>query len=106
MGNGKAMGPVGVDSFGNNLNEVLDDATAKVKDVAEMGSEKLHAAKARFDGALKSAQVHALDAKRAAIARAKSGADTADAYVRHEPWKAVGIAAGAGVIAGLLLARR
>jgi len=29
-----------------------------------------------------------------------------DVYVRDNPWQAVGIAAGAGVILGLLLARR
>lgn len=106
MRNVKEMGPMDVDSLSSDMNGVMDEAKDRVKDVAEMGSEKLKAARTKFDDAFKSAQTHAVEAKRVTLARAKSGAETAHAYVRQEPWKAVGLAAGVGILAGLLLARR
>ena len=33
-------------------------------------------------------------------------ANATDAYVRDSPWEAIGIAAGVGVLVGVLLARR
>jgi ElaB/YqjD/DUF883 family membrane-anchored ribosome-binding protein len=32
--------------------------------------------------------------------------DTTDAYVRTNPWRAVGISAGIGALVGFLIARR
>jgi ElaB/YqjD/DUF883 family membrane-anchored ribosome-binding protein len=41
-----------------------------------------------------------------ALRRARELAGEADEYVRGNPWAAVGIAAGVGVMLGLLLSRR
>jgi ElaB/YqjD/DUF883 family membrane-anchored ribosome-binding protein len=38
--------------------------------------------------------------------RTRECARTADSYVRDNPWQAVGIAAGLGLVIGLLLRRR
>lgn len=38
--------------------------------------------------------------------QAQAVRDATQAYVRQNPWQAVGIAAGIGFVAGLLLARR
>lgn len=106
MQNLKATGPVNVETLGSGIKEVVDDATDRVKDVAERGAEKLSTARAGFNGALKAVQTRAGEARRAAVAKAEAGANTCDTYVRHEPWKAVAVASGAGLIIGLLLARR
>ena len=55
-----------------------------------------------------------LDQGRAALAdmqsmvaeRSREYAHTADSYVRENPWQSVGIAAGVGLVLGLLISRR
>ena len=42
----------------------------------------------------------------AAIEKTKVAADAADDFVHDHPWKSVGIAAGVGLIIGLLIGRR
>jgi ElaB/YqjD/DUF883 family membrane-anchored ribosome-binding protein len=41
-----------------------------------------------------------------ALAHARALAGDADEYVRGNPWQAVGIAAGIGLVLGLLMSRR
>ncbi len=40
------------------------------------------------------------------VDKTRNAAETTDAYVRENPWTAIGAAAGIGVIIGLLLRRR
>jgi ElaB/YqjD/DUF883 family membrane-anchored ribosome-binding protein len=51
-----------------------------------------------------------LEQRRAALAdmteRARECMQTTDTYVRDNPWQAVGIAAGLGLVVGLLVSRR
>jgi ElaB/YqjD/DUF883 family membrane-anchored ribosome-binding protein len=41
-----------------------------------------------------------------AVEKGKEAAHTTDEFVHEHPWKAVGIAAGVGLIVGLLIGRR
>ena len=41
-----------------------------------------------------------------AVRRAKEVAGAADVYVRENPWQAVGVAAGIGLLLGVMLSRR
>ena len=43
------------------------------------------------------------DAEKTLVKKSKEAADVADDYVRENPWNAVGIAAGFGLILGLLI---
>jgi ElaB/YqjD/DUF883 family membrane-anchored ribosome-binding protein len=40
------------------------------------------------------------------VARAKDAGKVADNYVHDNPWTAIGIAAGVGVVLGMLISRR
>ncbi len=40
------------------------------------------------------------------VVKTKAAAHETDVWVHHHPWKAVGIAAGVGLLAGLLINRR
>jgi ElaB/YqjD/DUF883 family membrane-anchored ribosome-binding protein len=42
----------------------------------------------------------------AVVDKTRYAAETTDAYVRDNPWSAIGVAAGIGLIIGLLLKRR
>ena len=55
---------------------------------------------------LKPLEVKLANVKRRREALTEQAADTADQYVRGNPWAAVAIAAAAGVIVGALLSRR
>jgi ElaB/YqjD/DUF883 family membrane-anchored ribosome-binding protein len=41
-----------------------------------------------------------------AMRQARELVDDGEEYVRENPWKAIGIAAGAGLLIGLLVSRR
>jgi ElaB/YqjD/DUF883 family membrane-anchored ribosome-binding protein len=45
------------------------------------------------------------DAEKVVIKKSKEFADIADDYVRENPWSALGIAAGMGLVLGLLIRR-
>jgi ElaB/YqjD/DUF883 family membrane-anchored ribosome-binding protein len=41
-----------------------------------------------------------------ALETGKDLADTADTYVQENPWRAIAISAGVGVVIGLMIARK
>jgi ElaB/YqjD/DUF883 family membrane-anchored ribosome-binding protein len=45
------------------------------------------------------------DAEKLLVQKSKEAADIADDYVRENPWSAVGIAMGVGLVLGLLIRR-
>ena len=85
---------------------VSESAEDLVRATAEYGGEKLAALRARVDETLKIMKARVSDAQTAVVKRARADARAADAYVHENPWKTVGIAAGAGLLVGVLLARR
>jgi ElaB/YqjD/DUF883 family membrane-anchored ribosome-binding protein len=66
-----------LNNLGDQLGEGLQEAEQTWKDVQEMLTE-----------------------------RTKDAAKAADTYVRENPWTALGVAAGIGIVAGLLMRRR
>ena len=85
---------------------VVDSAEDLVRATADLGGERLAALRARVDESLKLMKARVSDAQAAVAKRAKADAQAADAYVHDNPWKTVGVAAGAGLLVGVLLARR
>jgi ElaB/YqjD/DUF883 family membrane-anchored ribosome-binding protein len=47
-----------------------------------------------------------MDVQDELTAKAKAVAADADAYVHDKPWQSIGIAAGLGLLIGLLISRR
>jgi ElaB/YqjD/DUF883 family membrane-anchored ribosome-binding protein len=46
------------------------------------------------------------EAQAALLVKTKAAAKATDAYVHENPWRAVGAAAGVGLVIGLLVGRR
>ncbi|WP_395825581.1 YqjD family protein [Collimonas sp.] len=67
----------------------------KAEDLRERGLELL-------DAALSKAQ----DVQAAAIETSKEIAATTDEYVQENPWRAIAISAGIGLLVGLVISRR
>jgi ElaB/YqjD/DUF883 family membrane-anchored ribosome-binding protein len=83
-----------------------DSAEDLLKATTDLGGERLVALRARVDQALKTMKTRVSETHEAVVERARADARAANAYVHGNPWKAVGIAAGAGLLVGVVLARR
>jgi ElaB/YqjD/DUF883 family membrane-anchored ribosome-binding protein len=85
---------------------VIEDAEALLKATAGQGGEKLTEIRIKAEESLKVAKASMMEAQEALIARTKAAAKATDVYVHENPWKAMGAAAGVGVVIGLLIGRR
>ena len=85
---------------------VVADAEALLKATANQGGEKLSEIRAKAEESLNVAKARMADAQAAVVARTKAAAKATDTYVHENPWKAVGVAAGVGLVIGLLIGRR
>jgi len=83
-----------------------DSAEDLLKATADLGGERLVALRTQVDEAFRTMKMLISEAREAVIERARADGRAANAYVHENPWKTVGIAAGAGLIVGALLARR
>jgi ElaB/YqjD/DUF883 family membrane-anchored ribosome-binding protein len=89
-----------------DLKVVISDAEELLRATASQAGEKVAAARERIQASLASAKIKLGEAERAALEKAKEAAKATDDYVHDHPWRAVGIAAGAGLLLGLLIGRR
>ncbi len=85
---------------------VIADAEELLKATAHDAGEKAVAARAKIQEHLLEAKARLADAEEAVILRTKQAARVTDQYVHDNPWKAVGIAAGVGLLIGMLIGRR
>jgi ElaB/YqjD/DUF883 family membrane-anchored ribosome-binding protein len=97
---------VSKDKLVADLKVVVADAEELLRATASQAGEKVSAARARIEASLASAKIKLSEAERAALEKAKEAAKATDEYVHEHPWRAVGIAAGAGLLLGLLIGRR
>ena len=97
---------VSTEKLAQDLKIVISDAEELLRATASQAGEKVAVARERIQASLASAKVKLNDAERAAMEKAKEAAKVTDEYVHEHPWRAVGIAAGAGFVLGLLIGRR
>ena len=97
---------VNKDKLVADLKVVVADAEELLRATASQAGEKVVAARERIQASLATAKVKLGEAERAALEKAKQAAKATDEYVHENPWRAVGIAAGVGLLLGLLIGRR
>lgn len=88
-----------------DLRIVVADAEELLRATAGQAGEKVSAARERIQENLVAAKQRLAAAQDAVIARTKEAAKVTDEYVHENPWKAVGIAAGVGLVIGMLISR-
>jgi len=88
-----------------DLRVVVADAEELLKATAGQAGEKVAAARERIQENLAVAKARLAEAEEAVVAKTKAAARATDEYVHENPWKSVGIAAGAGLIIGMLISR-
>jgi ElaB/YqjD/DUF883 family membrane-anchored ribosome-binding protein len=90
----------------SDLKVVIADAEALLQSTAGNVGEGMSEARSRIQASLKQARENLLDLQDAAAARAKAAGRAADDYVHEHPWTSIGVAAGLGLVVGLLIGRR
>jgi ElaB/YqjD/DUF883 family membrane-anchored ribosome-binding protein len=89
-----------------DLKTVMSDAEALLRATSAQTGEKIQEVRARAEESLRQAKARLSSIEDEALRRAREVADATDEYVRENPWQSVGIAAGVGLLVGLLLSRR
>ena len=106
MNSQTASNDVSKDKLVADLKVVVADAEELLRATAAQAGEKVSAARERIQASLAAAKVKLTEAERALLEKSKEAAKAADEYVRENPWQAVGVAAAAGLVLGILISRR
>jgi ElaB/YqjD/DUF883 family membrane-anchored ribosome-binding protein len=85
---------------------VIADAEALIKATANQGGERVDQLRSQAEASLASAKDKIEDLHEDLIEKGREAVKATDDYVQENPWKAVGIAAGIGLVIGLLVSRR
>ena len=101
-----ASNDVSKDKLVADLKVVVADAEELLRATASQAGEKVSAARQRIEASLATAKVKLTEAEEALLEKSKEAAKAADEYVRENPWQAVGVAAAAGLVLGVLISRR
>jgi ElaB/YqjD/DUF883 family membrane-anchored ribosome-binding protein len=94
------------ESLFEELRAVVRDAEALLRATSAQSGEKLQEARARAEESLRAAKARMSDLQESTLRQARAATDATENYVRENPWQALGIAAGVGVLIGLLVSRR
>ena len=85
---------------------VIADAEALIKATANQGGEAVANLRVKAEESVAAAKEKLAEAQDALIEKGRIAAKATDDYVHEKPWHAVGIAAGIGLVIGLLIGRR
>ena len=98
--------PANRDKLVQDMRTVISDAEDLLRATANQAGEKIAVARERIQDSLHQAKVKLAEAEAVVTERAKQAARYTDDYVHDNPWRAIGVAAGIGLLLGLLMARR
>jgi ElaB/YqjD/DUF883 family membrane-anchored ribosome-binding protein len=87
----------------SDLKTLVNDAEELLKATANQAGEKVAVARQKIEQSLIEGKKALADAEKTLVAKSKECAEIADDYVRENPWSAVGIAAGVGLVLGLMI---
>ena len=94
------------DKLVGDFRNLIGDAEELLRASANQAGEKFAAARQKIEQSLVEGKKSLADTEKLVVQKSKEAADIADDYVRENPWSAIGIAVGIGLVLGLLLIRR
>lgn len=89
-----------------DLRRVVEDAESLLRETSGLVGDRAAEVRERAAESVRAARDRLSGLEQELVDRAKDAADDADRYVRRNPWQSVGIAAGVGLVIGVLLSRR
>jgi ElaB/YqjD/DUF883 family membrane-anchored ribosome-binding protein len=106
----RAQSEVTKEQLSEEFHTVVTETQQLLASLAGAGNEKADALKASLAESLADAGERLAKIRDQAVSGACASARATDDYVKAQPWRAIGIAAGvaalAGLVAGLVIARR
>ena len=90
----------------NDMKTLLSDAQELFREATAATGDKADLLRQKGIAMLEAATSKAQEMQTAVVQTGKEMAETADDYVKENPWKAVGIAAGVGLLVGVLISRK
>jgi ElaB/YqjD/DUF883 family membrane-anchored ribosome-binding protein len=94
------------DKLLDDLRAVIRDSEELLKATAGQAGEHISQARSCAEASLKSAKARVAEMSDDAAERVRNAALDTNAYVKSNAWVAIGASALAGLLAGILLARR
>ena len=88
-----------------DMRAVVTDAEELLRATAGQAGDKVAAARERIQANLATAKERLAEAEHAVLEKTKQAAKATDEYVHENPWKAIGVAAGVGLVVGMLISR-
>lgn len=85
---------------------VVSDAEEILRATAGVAGERMVDLRERIGERLRDAKLRIADAEAAVVDKTKACARATDDYVNDNPWQAVGIAVGIGLLLGIIIGRR
>ena len=98
--------PIDTAQLLNDFKALVVDAEALLQATADQGGEAVAQIRAQAQDSLAQAKTNLMDVQDEVTEKAKAVVADADAYVHEKPWQSIGIAAGLGLLIGLLISRR
>ena len=90
----------------SDMKVVVADAEEILRATAGVAGDTMGDLRERFGERLRDAKLRLADAEAALVDRTKAAARATDDYVHENPWRAVGVAAGIGLLLGVIIGRR
>lgn len=103
---GAVMTEVNKENLMSDIKTVLSDAEDLLKQAASTTGERATELREKALARLKQAKEKAADVQVVVVEKGKKAARATDDYVHDHPWTSIGIAAGVGVLIGLLINRK
>ena len=93
------------DKLMGDLRVVVSDAQELLRLTADQASEDAAGVRNRLQAKLDEAKADLNHLQNAALLQAKAASHAADEFVHQNPWSSIGIAAGVGLLMGVIAAR-
>ena len=90
----------------SDMKVVVSDAEEILRATSGVAGDKIGELRERIADRLRDAKIRIADAEEMLVDRTKAAARATDDYVNDNPWRAVGIAAGVGLLLGIIIGRR
>ena len=90
----------------NDLHQGIADAEEMLKLTASQTGESAVQLRERVRERMGKAKAELVHLQQVTIEKAKAAGHATDVFVHENPWKSIGIAAGLGLVVGLLISRR
>ena len=94
------------DKLMSDLKVVIADAEELLRLTADQAGEGVADVRSRVQARMNQAKTELLHLQDAAVAKVKAVGHATDEFVHANPWKSISVAAGLGLILGLIASRR